>query len=171
MNKRKTKGIAFSGLSVALIIVLFFISSIFDVLDYTACAFAGLIVTFILVEFGTSLAVAVYFASSILSLLLVPSKFTILLFIFFCGWYSFVKRFIERIREPFCMVIKFAVFNVALLCVTFITSKLLLLEVEVLWYVLVFLLANVTFYLYDLLITRLIWIYVHKYRKKLKFLN
>ena len=74
MRKRKTTAIAFSGIAIALIVILLFIAGIIDVLDYTASAICGLIVTFILIEFGTSSAVAVYVSSSILCLIMIPSK-------------------------------------------------------------------------------------------------
>ena len=56
-RRRKIKAITFSGLTIALIVVLLFLSSIIEVLDYTACAICGIAVTFILVEFGTGYAV------------------------------------------------------------------------------------------------------------------
>ncbi len=169
MNKKKTNAVAFSGLATALIVILLFLASIIDVLDYTASAICGLIVTFIIIEFGTKNAVAVYFASSLLSIILIPSKISALLFIAFCGWYSFVKRYIEKIKEPFSYLLKLLIFNSVLGIIIAVTKWVLLIDdFSVLTLITVMVTANVSFVLYDLLITRLIWLYVKVYRKRFK---
>jgi hypothetical protein len=150
---------------------LFFIAGIIEVLDYSACAIAGIIVTFILIEFGTASAVGVYAVSSLISLLLVPSKLAPLLFIAFCGWYSFLKRYLERISGWSCILLKLLVFNVALTAVWLVTKAMLLIEIEVYLAIPIILIANAVFFIYDNLLTRLIWLYVHKIRKKLTFLK
>lgn len=170
-NNKKIKSITFSGLTIALIVVLMFMASIVDVLDYTISAICGILVTFILVEFGTAPALSVYAGASILSLLLVPNKINAILFLAFCGWYPFVKRYLERLRGFVQLVSKLLVFNASLAVIYFITKAVLLIEgVTVWWLVALVLLANFTFLLYDVLITRLIWLYVNKYRKNFKFL-
>lgn len=172
MRKKKNTAIAFSGISVALIVILLYIAALIDVLDYTASAICGLIVTFILVEFGISFAVTVYVSSTVLSLLLIPSKFSAILFIAFCGWYSFVKRFIEKLKEPLVTALKLLVFNTVLAIIIFLTLKIFLIEgISTLMLTGVVLVSNLTFFLYDILITRLIWLYAHVYRKKLKFIK
>lgn len=173
MNARKkTKAITFSGLTIALIVVLMFMASIIDVLDYTISAICGILVTFILIEFGTASALSVYLGASILSLIIVPSKINAILFIAFCGWYPFIKRALEKVREPVGTILKFAVFNISITVIIAISKAVFLFEnTSAVWYVLLYALCNFTFLLYDLLITKLIFIYVHKYRKKFKFLN
>lgn len=170
MKKNKTKAIAFCGIAVAVIILLLFMAGIIDVLDYTACAICGLVVTFILIEFGTSSALGVYLASSFLSLLILPSKIATILFIAFCGWYSFVKRYLERLRMPFDIILKLLLFNVVL-CVIFAVTKFALMIENESSPILIglFILCNFTFIIYDKLITKLIWLYVNVYRKKLNF--
>ena len=91
MNKSKTKSIAFSGIATAIIVILLFIAGIIEVLDYTACAICGLIITFILVEFGTSSAIGVYIASSILSLLIIPSK----IYLLYNTLYNTIKKVVN----------------------------------------------------------------------------
>ncbi len=169
MKKNKTKAISFSGIATALIVVLLFIAGIIDVLDYTASAISGIIVTFILIEFGTSFAVSVYLSSSLLALLIIPNKLSALLFVAFCGWYSFVKRYIEKLSRPLEFIIKFSLFNVILFVVILVTKFVFMFEnISKLTLVVVFITANVAFILYDFLITRLIWLYINIYRKKFK---
>ncbi len=168
MNK-KTKAVTFSGLAIALIVILMLLASFIDVLDYTASAICGIIVTFIIVEFSTRYALSVYFGASILSLLLLPTKITAILFVAFCGWYPFVKRYLERIKEPFSSLLKLLIFNAALTVIILISRSVFLFEVSSSkWYVLLYLLCNFTFIIYDVLITKLIWLYVHKYKKQFK---
>lgn len=172
MKNKKTKALAFSGLSVALIVVLLFVASIVDVLDYSASAICGLIVTFILIEFGIKNAVSVYFASSIIAFLLIPSKISAILFIVFCGWYSFVKRYLERLKKPLEIVSKFLLFNLVLAVIIAITRLVLLIDnIGIITIASIALVSNFAFLLYDILITKLIWLYVNVYRKKLKFLR
>ncbi len=172
MRKRKTTATAFSGIAIALIVILLFIAGIIDVFDYTASAICGLIVTFILVEFGTSFAVAVYTSSTVLCLIMIPSKIAAVLYIAFCGWYSFIKPHIEKIKEPFGTIFKFLVFNAVLSIIVLLTLKLFMIEkISTFTVIILVIISNFTFFLYDVLITKLIWLYVHIYRKKLKFLK
>ena len=172
MKKNKTKAIAFSGIATSVILILLFLAGIIEVLDYTACAICGLIVTFILVEFGTSSAIGVYISSSILSLIIIPSKIATVLFIAFCGWYSFIKRYLERIRKPFDFILKMLIFNTALFIIYTLSKFVFIIENESTLVLLALLVvSNFTFIIYDTLITKLIWLYVNVYRKKLKFLK
>lgn len=156
----------------ALVVVLLFIASIIDVLDYTVAALCGLIVTFVIVEFSAGYAAAVYAGGSILAILLVPNKINVILFVAFCGWYPFIKRYLERVKEPFGMLLKLVIFNAAVASIYLFMRKVMLIEYKLVAIdILFYLLCNVAFYFYDILITKLIWIYVHKYRDKLKFLK
>lgn len=172
MKKNKTKAISFSGIATALIVILLFLAGIIDVLDYTASAIAGIIVTFILVEFGTSSAVSVYLSSSVLALLIIPNKVSALLFIAFCGWYSFIKRYIEKLSRPFEIIAKLLIFNGILSIIIIITMFVFMFDgISLITLVVVFVTANVAFVLYDFLLTRLIWLYVNIYRKKFNILK
>lgn len=169
-TSKNTKAIAFSGVFIALIVVLLFIASIIDVLDYTVSAMCGIIITLILVEFGTSFAVLSYFASSLLGLLMVPNKINVILFVAFCGWYPFVKRYLEKLPNILCIISKFVVFNISLGAIFFVSTAFLTANnVSAKDFILLYLVSNFTFFLYDTLITKLIWLYVHKYRKLFKF--
>lgn len=170
--RKKSKVIALSGLLTALIVVLFFISSIIDVLDYTVSALCGIIVTFVFVEFGRKSAFSIYLVSSILTLLLVPNKFSPLLFVLFCGWYPFLKVVLERMKNPISIILKLLSFN-AVLTVILVLAKFFFLveDFSTVLVISVIATANLSFVLYDVLLTRLIFLYVHKYRKRFKFLK
>ncbi len=167
--QRKNRAIAFTGILTALCVVFLYLGSIIDVLDYTVSALCGILVTFAIVEYGNRAGIAVWLGSSFLALLFLPSKFSSLLFIAFCGWYSLVKKVFER-KPPFiCILLKFITFNLALFVIAFITLKLFAVESVTLPVIIgVGLLSNATFFIYDTLITRLIYLYVIKWRQKFK---
>jgi hypothetical protein len=170
--KRKSKVIAISGLLTAVIVVLFFISSIIDVLDYTVSALCGIIVTFIFVEFGKKSAISVYLASSILTLILIPNKLSPILFVLFCGWYPFLKERLERLKNSLSVILKLLSFNAVLILILAFAKFVFLIEdFSTVLVISVILTANFSFILYDVLITRLIFLYVNKYRKLFKFLK
>ena len=54
----------------------------------------------------------------------------------------------------------------------FLTLKLFMIEkISAFTVFAVVIVSNFTFYLYDVLITKLVWLYVNVYRKKLKFIK
>jgi hypothetical protein len=170
-NNKKIKAITFSGLSIALIVVLMFMASIFDILDYSIAAICGIVITFVLIEFGTSSAIGVYVGASILGLILIPNKINALLFVTFCGWYPLVKRYLEKVSRPIELVLKFAIFNATLTAIIVGAKYLFLFKMDIKWCIAMYLISNFTFLMYDILITKLIFLYVHKYRKRFTFLK
>ncbi len=166
---RKNRAVALTGILCALCIVFLYLGSIVEVLDYSVSALCGILVTLAVVELGTRAGLAVWLGSSFLSLLLLPSKFSSLLFILFCGWYSFAKKIYEK-KKPFvCVLLKLLTFNAVLALIAFITVKLFLAEILTLPLAIAMaIISNVTFLIYDALLTRLIYLYVIKWRRKLR---
>ena len=172
MKRNKTQKIAFSGVMSAVCVALLYLGSVIEVLDYSASALAGLVVTLVIVEFGDRAGIGVWLVSSVLSLILLPVKSAALLFIVFCGWYSFAKRWLERLTPVLSWVLKLVLFNLCLAVIYLITVKLLLIQdVTPLITASVILLANGTFLIYDVLITRIIILYVRRLRPRLSFLK
>lgn len=173
-NNRKIKAITFSGISIALIVIFLFMASIIEVLDYSICLLCGLAVALILAEFGTSSALSVFVGSSILSLMMVPSKISVVLFVAFCGWYPLAKKYLEKFREPFGTISKYVIFNITLTIMILLFKELMIADFpQSLPYCVIvailYVAANVIFGLFDTLITRLTWLYLHKYRKQFNF--
>ncbi len=171
-RRKKTHSVAFSGIASAMCVLLLYFGSVIDVLDYTVSAFCGVIITVVMVEFGKSAALGVYVSSSVLALLLLPSKFSALLFIMFCGWYSFIKKILERLTPVVSWTAKMCIFNAVLVAIYFVTLKVLLIEgVGTLTAVGVFVLSNFVFIVYDNLLTKIIFIYLSSWRQKFTFLK
>ena len=170
--KRRSHIVAFAGITSALCVVLLYLGSIVDVLDYSVSALCGILITLISTEFGNKTGLGVWIASSILSLLILPQKFSALLFVLFCGWYTFVKKAYERLPRILSWALKLVTFNAVLSVIIFITLKILL--IEGLGFVTVagvVILSNFVFVIYDILLTRLTFLYIVSWRKRLTFLK
>ena len=170
--KKRTRAVAFAGIISALCVVFLYLGSIIDVLDYSVSALCGILVTLISVEFGNRTGISVWIVSSILSLLILPQKFSALLFVLFCGWYTFVKKIYEKFPSTVSWVLKLITFNAVLSIIFFITLKVLLIEgVGFITVAGTTVLSNLVFVIYDILLTRLTFLYIVSWRKRLTFLK
>ena len=171
-KKNNNFKIAFCGILCAINCVLLYLGSILDVFDYTVSALCGIIVTLAIIEFGNGAGVSVWLGTSAICLFILPQKFSSLLFVAFCGWYPFAKKVFERRKPLISYVLKFLVFNLTLFAIFFITVKFFALEnitPLIIWGV--WGLSNFTFFIYDTLITRLIFLWFVKFRKRFTFLK
>lgn len=164
-----SKKVAFSGILVALNFLLLFLGSVFQVFDYSSAALCGLLMIYAVLEHGTKTAASIFFASGLLALLLLPHKLPAVLFLLFSGWYPFLKKAVERLPSLLSWTVKISAFNVMTALIILISKKLFHIEDEVLAFQIVFFaIANFTFVLYDMVLTRLITFYVVKIKKHLK---
>ena len=93
--KRSTK-IALGGMITGLCIMLMFMTGLFPFATYALPALAGLILVAMVVEFGSTQALIVYVAVSILSIFMTPDREAAIMFICFFGHYPIIKVIIER---------------------------------------------------------------------------
>ena len=172
MRQRKTQAIAFSGIISALCVVLLYLGSIIEVLDYSVSALCGILVTLVTIEFGNRTGISVWIVSSVLALIILPVKFSALLFIAFCGWYSFLKKVLETLPKLISWVLKLICFNAVLSVIFFITLKILLVEnIGFITVAATVVLSNFVFIIYDILLTKLTFLYIVSWRKRLTFLK
>lgn len=163
------------GLAAALSLLLMFMTGMIPFGEFALPAFAGLVLIAVVVENGAATAVLVYVAVSLLSVFLVPVKEAALLFIFFFGYYPILQTRLQRIRpRPVRGVLKFAVFNVAVIAAYAVVINLLGIS-EVLdefgsfgkYSALVLLfLGNVFFAVYDFTVDNLHYVYINWFRPK-----
>ena len=172
INERgeKTKRLAICAMLSALGVVILYIGSVVEVLDISMAALASLFVIFAVIEYG-ALAWAIYGVTGILSAILLPQKLPAAMYLLFLGFYPIIKEKIEkRPSKTVQWVIKIAVFNICLLILIFLTNAVLSLEFRKIFvFEAVFvLLANFTFFIYDIAMTRLISLYLFRLRKKFR---
>lgn len=170
-RSEKTKRLAICAMLSALGVVLLYVGSIIEVLDISMAALASLFVVFAVIEYGAA-AWAIYAVTGILSAILLPHKLPAAMYLLFLGFYPIIKEKIEKLYNKAAQWgIKIAVFNVCLLVLIFLTNAVLSLEFrQIFVFEAVFIiLANFTFIIYDIAMTRLISLYMFRLRKKFKF--
>ena len=96
------------------------LTGLFPFADYALPAISGLLTAAVLIELGTKQAIIVYAATSLLAVLLVPSKESAVLYIMLFGYYGVVKSKFEQLKSRTAeWILKFAVFNAAVVTAYF----------------------------------------------------
>ena len=152
----------------ALGVVVLSLGTLFEVLDLSAAALAGMLTVVVVIEVGGFWPWLVWAATGLITLLL-PLKTAAVFYLIFAGYYPILKEKIERLRSQLLQwAVKLFMMNAALTAVILVTKYLLMLPddtLEMTW--LLYLLGNVAFVLFDIALTRLITLYIFKWRKKL----
>lgn len=163
---KKTKKLAFSGILVALCVVILFLGSFFTTIDLTLAALAGIILILAVIEMGDKWAWCIFAAASILAWLLIPSKLVVCFFICFTGWYPIAKRSFERLHPFLAWCVKISAFNVFMTVILLISKFVLRLpDTDLEFGYALYALGNVTFIVYDIALSKVILLYVVKLRK------
>lgn len=174
-NKNTSFNVALGGVCSALAVVFMLVTAVVPVLDFAMPAAAGFLMAVIVIEINKKWAVVSYVTVSVLSLLLVPAKEVGVLFVLFFGYYPILKAILEKPKNMTTQwILKLLVFNTAVVCYYFVAIKLftgeaLMSEVGDFgkYGLLVLLLvANVVFVMYDIALTRMISMYYNWFRKK-----
>ena len=165
---KSTKLLALAAVLTALGAVLMFAGSAVQVLDLTSAALVSIIVIYSVIEMGGFWPYAIYAATSLLSLLILPYKLPAVIYALFAGYYPIFKSLVER-KLPAIpgWIAKFALFNAALTGVIAISRYVLHLpEEEIAFTWVIYALGNVTFLVYDLALSRLISFYYARLKKR-----
>ncbi len=172
MNK-KTSYITFCALVSALISAIM-ITSYFPYLTYAIPAVAGAFVILPLVELSKGYAVLTYIASSLLVLFFSEPEAK-LMYICFFGYYPVLKAVYERTKSRAIeYILKLITFNGAVTLIYVGLAKLFLLDLEGIGeygkygIVLLYILGNIAFILYDICLTRLCVFYICRLHEKIK---
>ena len=177
MNKRKQISfkVALGGVTAALSVLLMVIAGMTSTLVYAIPMFTGALLMVLVIELGKGFATAVYVAVSIISLLILGNKEAAVMYIAFFGYYPIIKSLLEKyFRTALCWIIKYIIFNVAMVVSYFAVTKIFMISFEDVeafgkWGLGLLLLAgNVVFAMYDVLLTRLVTIYFYKWQKYIK---
>lgn len=167
--KKSTKRLTLCAVMVALGVVILSLGSLFEVLDLTTSAFAAMLVVLIVIEIGGFWPWLVYAATGLLALLL-PLKLAAAFYLLFAGYYPILKEKIEKLRSRVLQwVIKLVMMNAAL-TIAILAGKYILMipetELDFTW--MLYPMGNAAFILFDIALTRLISVYVYRWRKKLR---
>ena len=152
----------------AMCVAVLSVGSIFESLDVTLAIFAGLVVLIIHTEYGYKAALAVFLVSGLLSLLL-PIKSPSVLFLALGGWYPMARIKIHQLSPRLAFVVKLFLFNAVLAILLWLSAFVTGITDAAWMYVLLFVVGNLCFYMYDILLDRFMIWYILKLRKRLKF--
>ena len=166
--------VSLGGAAAALSLVLMLLTAVIPFGTYAFPTFAGMMLVIIVIEIGYGYALSVYAATAILSFLLVPDKEAALIYTIFLGFYPIIKSLIERISNKIVQyAVKLVLFNGCMIAAFYIALNLLSIPAESFTLfginlpIIFLLFGNIAFILYDLCVTRVVTIYLLKWRQKL----
>lgn len=167
---KKSKQNALSGVVAALSLLLMFCGSVIWVFTYVVPLLTGILLMILSKSVNKKSAWLTYFTVSVLSLLFFADKECALTYVFFFGFYPIIKSEVDKIKiKPLKFLIKIAVYNVGIVTSQLICVFVFGIPFDMLlgkWTVVVLLLiANVIFVVYDKLLFMLSIIWNKKYKK------
>lgn len=174
--KNKSQKVALCGVMGALAAVCMTLGGFIPLATFVAPGIAGMLVLIAAIEFGYHTGFLLYLVIALLSLVFCPDKEMSCIFLFLLGYYPLLKAKLDEIKsKPLCIFLKFLLFNVSVISMygilTFIFPIPALREdfAETGTFMLIFLLfaGNITFFIYDLAIQKIVWLYLHKYRSRI----
>ncbi len=166
---------ALGGIISALSVVLMLLTAVIPFMSYALPLLAGALLIIMVIEISKSWAFIVYVAVSLLAFFVVPDKEAATFYIAFFGYYPIIKSTLEK-HLPVVVewIVKFAIFNAAIVAGFFFSTYVLGIpfdDIEGLGkYGLPALLAlaNVVFVVYDIMLTKLVTLYLYKFRKSFR---
>lgn len=171
--KKQTAYLTLSAITAALITAVM-LSSYFPFLTYAVPAIAGALIIIPLVEAGKGYALATYIVSSLLVMLFAEPEAK-LMYICFFGFYPILKAVFEKIKIRLIeYLLKIVAFNGAITLVYMVFAKLFLIEVEGIGnfgkysILILYVMGNFAFILYDMCIGRLCVLYIVRLHEKVK---
>lgn len=157
-----SKNIAYSGLLLALNIVLLILSFIVPTNTLFFMGLASLPISVIIIEQGISKGIIFYIASSILSFLFMPDKISWIFYTFTFGLYGIIKYFIEKDRNMFVeYILKLLLFNTIIVIGYIFMKEIVYIPINII----TILSAQLIFLVYDYAYGRFIDYYYSKIRK------
>lgn len=172
---KKTYKIAVSGICTALSVVLMFLGGVMYFFSYVTPLLLGVLMMIINKTFGKSCALTTFAAVSVLSMLLVTEKESVLLYILFFGYYPVIKTRLDAVTSKFIRIIlKLLLFNISLALtelLAFYVFGIPFFEdgINSIWIVIAFAAAmNLIFVMYELLLNKFFILYVNGIESKIK---
>lgn len=108
---KKAKLTAFCGMMTALSVVLMAITTILPALMYVLPLITGVAVLIVADVSNKKWGAGVYFATAILSVLLITDKEAALTYAMFFGYYPLIRDLIGKLPGLICIAVKFIAFN------------------------------------------------------------
>lgn len=160
-----SKKIAYTGILLALNIILLLLSNIIPINTVFFMGLASFLISIVIMEYGFKLGILFYIASSVLSFLVLPNKAQWLIYVFTFGIYGLIKYLVEKDR-PFYIdiLLKLVYANLIILSLYFMLKGIIYIPINI-FTILVFQFA---FLIYDYVYTLFIDYYEQRIRKIIK---
>ncbi|MEE0946007.1 MAG: hypothetical protein U0M42_04155 [Acutalibacteraceae bacterium] len=171
--KKKTSFITFCAVVTALISA-FMVASYFPYFTYAIPAVASAFIILPLCELNKKYALLTYIASAVIVLFAAEMEAK-LMFVCFFGYYPILKAIYEKTKSRVLeYILKFLTFNGAIILIYGVISKIMGISLEgigdfgkysvlILW-----VMGNIAFILYDICLTRLCGFYIYRFHEKIK---
>ena len=173
---RSTKKVTLSAMATALSAVFLTVGALWEVMDFSLCAFASLLVVFVYIEIGSPYTWLVWLCTSLISFISFSGSAVWVEYFAVFGIYPILKAYIERTPRALWWILKLVYINAvtvaAIFCIEFLIGNSFFGTDVPMLKVLTYVLVNVAFVAYDLFLTVLIRLYMTKYRHRFrKFLK
>ncbi len=174
--REKTYRTALGGILSALAVTFLFLGSVFPFAEIAGPALASVCVMITALEFSSRAALLVYAAVSAVSLIIVPDKESVLLFIFFFGWFPLLKIAVDpRLKPAVSVLVKIAAFNISIFLMYWLILKVFVMDsvaaefsdYSSVMYVSLIVLSNITVLIMDYAFSKIAFLYLNVWRKKL----
>ncbi len=168
----QTKKITISAMTAALAVVILLMAAVLPTGRIALVALAGLCMVPVVLSCRIPFAIGSFLLSGAIALLLSPMKGCAAAYLLFFGWYPIAKSPMERIKSRIAeWISKLLVFNAALAVAVLLFGQLMVSDLELPisagWAAaLLWLVANAAFILYDIAMSRIIFLYLNKFVKK-----
>lgn len=175
-NSRKLSvKVSFCGIVAALSTTLMFLTGVVPIATLAIPALAGCLLIAVVVEAGLAWGFGVYGVCSVLAFLLAPDREAALFYVLFFGYYPVLYAVLGRIKsKALRYAAKLLIFNAAVAAETLLSIYVLGIPLESVQFLgkftplVLLILANLVFVLYDFALDGLIATYVHRIHGKFR---
>lgn len=165
---KNAKRVAFCGVMTALCVVILTVGALSGVGNYAGSMLAGICLLPAGWEWGRKTELVLWISVSLVGAMVIPDPETILLFAAFFGWYPVFRASLDRFPLLLRILLKLLIFNLTAVGCEILVMKVLAPETEEAWILLLLLiLGNVAFFLYDAVLPRIELLYRVRLRKLL----
>jgi len=164
----RERSLSLGGMLAAVNVILLFISAAMPTSRLFLLVLSSFSVSIMVIEANANVGLVFYIATSLLSFILIPNKLIAFYYACFFGFYGIVKSYIERfsLNRFLEYVLKLIVFNLSLSVIYFVFKFVFAVNIFIGSYliVMVFVLLQISFVIYDYTYT----VFVSFYLKKIK---
>ncbi len=166
-NKNLTKKLALGGVMSALCIALLYLLGL-TAFDLSVLVLCSLMTMLVMVECGVKVTWIYAAVTSVLALLLLPSKLYALEYMMFAALYPILKMYFERLPAMYAWLLKISCLD-SMLMLCLVLVRLVFTTADFFPFAMpTFILGTAFFILYDIVLTMCISVYMIKLRKIFK---